>query len=151
MLKYTIPDKTVWPDSDPRKTMDEFDTDFFREHYNKRMSKEQPVIPKGQCIINAYDKILIQPIVDMPSPKRLLDIGCGNGRVSLYMVINGIIDNLVGIDMSDIMIEYATETAMLYETLSDKVVFIRSTIEDFPREQQFNVSMQMRLLNIYLT
>ena len=137
-MKFQQPDKSVWPDSDPRKSMDEFDPVFFRDHYNKRMTVEQPALTKEQCGLSFFDAIFVNAVETLPAHKSMLDIGCGNARVSLNMVSRSIVDSLIGIDISDVMVERATETAINLG-ISDKVVFSRTMIEDFIPERQFDV------------
>ena len=137
-MKFQQPDKSVWPDSDPRKTMDEFDPVFFRDHYNKRMAVEQPALTKKQCSLNFFDTIFVNAVEKLLVHNSMLDIGCGNARVSLNMVSCGSVDNLIGIDISDVMIERATETAINIG-VSDRVTFLRTMIEDFIPKRQFDV------------
>ena len=71
-----------------------------------------------------------------PETKKVLDIGCGVGTISLYLAKQGA--NIVGIDISRKAIDSCRKSARALK-LKDKAQFICSTIEQIKFTQKFDV------------
>ena len=66
-------------------------TDYWNQYYHNRVCSTQP------CPFAQYVATLVEP------GKTLVDLGCGNGRDSLYFAQQGL--QVVGIDLSPTAIE----------------------------------------------
>jgi 2-polyprenyl-3-methyl-5-hydroxy-6-metoxy-1,4-benzoquinol methylase len=98
--RYSEPDRSVWSEDDPRKTMD-FDLGF-----------------------NILEKPLAEAVMAVGG--YALDIGCGNGRFLVTLAKLGYIRGGLGIDISDAMVDNARKSA---ENNGVRLRFDRNPVE----------------------
>jgi 2-polyprenyl-3-methyl-5-hydroxy-6-metoxy-1,4-benzoquinol methylase len=99
------------------------ENDWWNEFYSK---KDRPV----PFFKNIPDENLVSYIDSgFFKPGKVLDVGCGNGRNSIYLAKKGF--DVDGIDFSETSIKTAKETANLSST---KVNFICKSIFDFEND-----------------
>jgi 2-polyprenyl-3-methyl-5-hydroxy-6-metoxy-1,4-benzoquinol methylase len=106
---YIIPDIEEWPEDDPRRQIQDFDEEFLRNQYNDLMSSEQPALPEASIGFNQLEHFFSDSIGQRGG--KCLDIGCGNGRLMVTLLKFFDFVGVYGIDVSDVMVANALETA----------------------------------------
>jgi len=143
MTDYLVPNKSEWPADDPRQELRGFDEETFRAQYNGWMPREQPVLSNTLAALSPIDKIISEMIAAHSERDFMLEIGCGNGRVSISLLVNDAVDELVMIDISDEMARNAEETAALHGV---KPIVLRSSLESFQWQALFDIVLAQELL-----
>lgn len=127
MKGYTEPDRSVWPEGDPRRTM-EFATHDFRGQYNEWMPPEQPAIENADLGFNILESPLAAAVQSVGG--YALDIGCGNGRFLVTLAKRGHVEGGLGIDVSNRMVDNAWDSAK-NNGVNHRLDFRSIAIEDF--------------------
>lgn len=131
------------------KDIKKFDDAIFREFYNKLMAGERNVAVIAGGEYSKPDSVMINYLkLDFQEAKpSCLDVGCANGYLLLKMRNDGLISDSIGIDISDIMIEYAKTSNVICEPNID---FFRTGFEEFNTEQTFDVLIMDEILEHFV-
>lgn len=140
--EYSAPDMTQWPQDPAREELfSDFDSERYRAVYNDWMAPEQPalsnigdwrgVFPTAEAIVRKHH---IQSV---------LDIGCGNGRYVISLLAQGLIETGTGIDISDVMVDNAIQTALNHGI---DARFIRVPIEEFNPDCKYDLIIATEIL-----
>jgi 2-polyprenyl-3-methyl-5-hydroxy-6-metoxy-1,4-benzoquinol methylase len=143
MADYLTPNKAEWTPEDPRQKLDAFDEEAFRVQYNAWMPREQPVLSNTLAALSPIDKIICERIAAHGKRDFMLEIGCGNGRVSISLLVNDAVDELVMIDISDEMARNAEETAALHGV---NPIVLRSSLSSFQWQTLFDIVLAQEVL-----
>lgn len=126
-LKNKIDEELIVTTEDTLKMLDDILEKRDNEWWNKFYSDRERLIPFFK---NIPDENLVSYCeVDRLNGGKALDIGCGNGRNSLYLSTQGF--NVTGIDISDNSINWANE---LSESYSNKPYFVCESLFNFEDE-----------------
>jgi len=140
MKPYEKPDMSQWPEGDPRRNMTGFDEDFLRKQYNEWMPLEQP--PIHDWTPSKVEQVVCDVI--RLHDGECLDVGCGNGRLLVYLKKNNCIDGGMGIDISDAMVANAKQSAVNNLVLG--LSFMRVAIETFYASHYYDVILATEML-----
>jgi len=77
--------------------------------------------------------------------KRILDIGCGSGRIALILAEKGA--NVVGIDYADSMIKLANNYLRKRDGKLKATFICGDFIKDIPTTKQFDITMALGVLD----
>lgn len=143
MADFLRPNKSEWIDGDPRQSLEAFDEEVFRAQYNAWMPPEQPVLSNTLDGLSPIDKIISERIAAQAKRDFMLEVGCGNGRVAISLLVKDTIDELVMIDIADAMVWNAEETASLHGV---KPIVIRSSLESFQWQALFDIILAQEIL-----
>ena len=104
---------------DDRNTTSEFYEEFWKDSEYQQSYAQ---------IVGIQDRIpAIQKVWGVrPYPKRVLDFGCGNGVLTNLLKEEGFGEQIIGIDVSETGVAYATETFMKSGLSFDGIEFINS-------------------------
>lgn len=82
------------------------------------------------------------------SGKTALDLGCGTGKKSIYLVLKGGFEKVIGIDISPSAISYARKNARSEEVVN-KVEFVANDVTDlnFLGKQTFDFILDWSVLH----
>lgn len=141
MIRYAQPDTSQWPEGDARVLIDGFDPQAFREIYNERMPDEQPPLPQTDMGFSLLERVFVDTLGNHGG--RILDVGCGNGRLLVMIAKEYGIYSGHGIDISDAMVENARQSAANNEV---ELTFERVAIEDFSPPHQYDGIVATELL-----
>jgi SAM-dependent methyltransferase len=131
-MKYAMPDIRNWKDDDPRKGCLSWDKEVLRNMYNETQRMFQPPVSEvAQLIYHPCHPFLHRCC------GVCLDIGCGNGSILASLVDFNVIDKGIGIDISDVVIENARQTAENMK-VSSALEFHAIPVEDFDSDIQFD-------------
>ena len=84
-------------------------------------------------------------LMSLPADARVLDIGCGNGWAARLMAQRAPLGRVVGIDISDVMIELASESSS-----ASNIEFREASAEKLPfAEEEFSHAFSMESLYYY--
>lgn len=77
--------------------------------------------------------------------ERVLDVGCGDGPFTAYIADNCTANSVIGIDLSESMIEYAL---IHYPQLQHKnLIFLCADAAELPFDQQFDIAVSFSALH----
>jgi len=139
-LKYAIPNIEDWKDDDPRKACLTWDRDFLRKMYNETQRIFQPSVSEVAQLLHHPCHPFLHRCHGV-----CLDIGCGNGSILASLVEYNAIDKAVGIDIADVSIENARQTAENMN-VSFALEFIRVPLEEFETDIQFDTIIAYDIL-----
>lgn len=126
-LKNKIDEELIVTTEDTLKMLDDILEKRDDEWWNKFYSDREKTIPFFKNIPDENLTSYCQS--DMLSIGKALDIGCGNGRNSLYLSTQGF--SVTGIDISANAIKWANELA---ESYSNKLSFVCESLFNFEDE-----------------
>ena len=99
--------------------------------YNKFVHRAVPRYPEMLWAIFQY-------VPKDLKPKRILELGCGTGRITLPIAEAGI--RAVGLDLSDDMLEIARQKlSRMPQEVRAEIKFVEGNMADFTLEQQFSL------------
>ncbi len=110
--------------------MDEFSQRDIEFHEQKAASYDRDIT----SVYDVYHRFLLEPFIDrlrveLPPPRRALDLGCGTGVVSLALARRDF--SVVGVDHSQDMLEIAERKAA-GEGLAESCRFMTGDVRDVP-------------------
>ena len=127
MLKNKFDEELIITNEDTFNMLDNIIEKRDNEWWNKFYSDREKPIP---FFNNIPDENLISYCTsNILKSGKALDVGCGNGRNSLYLATQGF--NVIGIDISDNSIKWANELAEAY---SNKPYFKCESLFNFEDE-----------------
>lgn len=138
LLGYDKPDERFWAEGDPRIDLEEYDKEAFREIYNHWMPREQPALEINQIGYSPGAYPIIEVVQKVERPRKLLDIGCGNGSFGFALLRDNYIDFFYGIDVSDKEIEIAKETGKK-TGLYQNALLEFSDLESYETERKYTI------------
>jgi cyclopropane fatty-acyl-phospholipid synthase-like methyltransferase len=90
--------------------------------------------------IDYTDKYALEKFVKLGKDKKILEIGCGNGRLVKH--IAGKVNEVIGIDISEKMIKYAVENCKSFENVN----FFVGTVDKLKMQGYFDVAFTVGAL-----
>jgi len=121
----------------------EFDENIFRDFYNKWMDSEAPLVV--DVSLSILEQVIVNNIkLDFNTVElSCLDIGCACGKHLISLKQNSIIQNAKGIDISNLMIERAIQSA---ENHGVDISYINSSIELYNTEDKYDIIIASEVL-----